>query len=1208
MNCEGTKQSKPYSRPVSGPENVSPIIKQQDPFEAIPDVILNYMQKALRWLIFPQKETSEGHSRGESSAATRTAATIAQNHVCEPGEKVRHIKLSGDAILAMDDAEREGYRCALRDELLASLEHPENEDELTLTPMVKPQKARETPKAAEPQATIKPNRSESLPDHAEQTDDEGLEGYVSKAEMRLFEGQLSKEELRLLARIRRVTEWSKPKPKRGPTLRPEMMSELRASISSPYTVARSFHEEGPASKRESKPLETILPYNKEYRRRKKPHETRYGSSDYAMDSEDSNDDDGHARNGCTERGRRHSDSSPHTQKETQTEETQVPSRQWRHFYRQEHEEDHRSSHGGLQFRSHVIPKRHVRPIEGRYSALDTDDEEEAVRKMDIEQAPRKAQQKRSGTQGSASKLQPVLPSDANWQQGQPDYYEAPNHRVPPQIYPTLCFGRRLIVHHQRQHTSHGGLLIRPHVGAQGYTDYSGVPNYRLPPQIYPTLQYGRRSRLYHPKLDEILEGTSSGLVKPLVLDTWRCGSCDHRTSVVSSACDRCDAPKPRALAPTTNPVLERLIVYRPERTKQQHHKIKFESPPPVSAVISAAPAADMTPIAAATPSWALSAFMLPDNSNKWKCSTCWVMNDNSTFKCPCCWTARPGEKPAETIQAPALPPIFARPALRHGSTTATKALPSIYSVPGITVTAAATSAMTSMSMRMDIDSPAYASSSSQAARALPSLSSAPGSTATTTSVPMGMDIDSPAYASSSTPVYPTGQQRAPQVIVAATSVPAVPIPTPVYPMGQQRAVPAVPIPTPVYPMGQQRAVPAVPMYAPVYPMGQQRAVPAAPIYAPVYPMGQQRAVPAVPIYAPVYPMGQQRTVPAVPMPFVHQSMIYGPPPAPVPPIQASMTTPFNSTVINANATGVNANTMGSKDNSNKDDGNKNNGNRNDSHENNGKIADDNKVDGSKENSSNTGCMNSLNNNATGTSSGPDDSEATDLNDLINNMTNMGLRCCKADTNAKPFNSNRDDGKKDDDNKVDGSKNSCGKDDRSNDNNSYDNSSNAGGMNSLNSNTTGTSSGSDDDETTDLNDLIGNITNMGLSCCKADTNAKPFNSNRDDGKKDDDNKVDDSKNNRGKDNGSKDNNSNDNSSNAGGMNSLNSSTTGTSSGSDDDETTDLNDLIGNITNMGLSCCKADTNAKKTEVDSKKTEAGSSSSSSSRPRRPRADDWF
>ncbi|KAF9921200.1 hypothetical protein BGZ67_000664, partial [Mortierella alpina] len=118
-------------------------------------------------------------------------------------------------------------------------------------------------------------------------------------------------------------------------------------------------------------------------------------------------------------------------------------------------------------------KSHVRSIPGRYSALDSDEEEEWFRNHEKEKAKRKAQRAAHGPNGSngwsavahviANGLQQTIPSDAFGQAGQ-----QPVHQ-----------GQQL-----------------------GYPGYHGVPNYRLPPQIYPTFQYGRRTRLYHPKLEK----------------------------------------------------------------------------------------------------------------------------------------------------------------------------------------------------------------------------------------------------------------------------------------------------------------------------------------------------------------------------------------------------------------------------------------------------------------------------------------------------------------------------------------------------------------------------------------------------------------------------------------------------------------------------------------------------------------------------------
>ena len=107
-------------------------------------------------------------------------------------------------------------------------------------------------------------------------------------------------------------------------------------------------------------------------------------SDHPMDSGDSDDEhDALVRKEHHGRNRREAGSRENQRQEASVEEARASSAN-QSSYRSEHE-DQRTSHGGLQMRSQVTPKRHVRSIPGRFSALDSDDEEEWFRQYDMEQ-------------------------------------------------------------------------------------------------------------------------------------------------------------------------------------------------------------------------------------------------------------------------------------------------------------------------------------------------------------------------------------------------------------------------------------------------------------------------------------------------------------------------------------------------------------------------------------------------------------------------------------------------------------------------------------------------------------------------------------------------------------------------------------------------------------------------------------------------------
>ncbi|KAF9987892.1 hypothetical protein BGZ75_010300 [Mortierella antarctica] len=680
MERAGKQRFQPYARQARRPNPAPPVQEEEEGLKNIPKVILSFVKKSLNWLGITQQpdpelerelHTTDGDfeflpaadkslDQEESVADSpktesarpegdlRDYITSLKTEVGDEG-LTRNSKRPAEEDAATKAAKRNAYLLQLRSELLADMS--DSDEDLSTTPIKNPfmdQRSEPHPKAPVQQPIAKSNglekRLASRHDiqHDADLDDEEPDGLLSEAE------------LVLLGRVRRLVQASAPKPKWNTIVRPEIVPpEKPPSIfPSRHSVPHHAHEnDESAVKFTTKPLDTIMPYNRDHRRHRKNRAAKNDMSDQAMDSGDSDDeDDAHVRKEWQDRNRRDPGSRQRQHEEASAESTRTVSAH-HSSYRSEHEEDQRTSHGGLQVRSQVTPKRHVRSIPGRFSALDSEEEEEWFRNYDKEQAKRKAQQEAHGTNGSngwsavahgiANGLQQTLPSDAFGHAGQQP------------------------VHHGQQ---------------SGYPGYHGVPNYRLPPQIYPTLQYGRRSRLYHPKLDEVLAWTSSKDYRPLVIDTWRCRTCDHRTNVLSSKCDRCNAPKPGPIVLNTTPVCQLLAEETAkeqqksqEQAKESHH-VSFGSSPLVSAAISAAPAvigslataAGAAGIAAAASNWASSGFKMPDNSNKWKCPACDVMNENSLVKCACCDGDKPGEKKAAAPSAPAPPALFT-----FGSATST---------------------------------------------------------------------------------------------------------------------------------------------------------------------------------------------------------------------------------------------------------------------------------------------------------------------------------------------------------------------------------------------------------------------------------------------------------------------------------------------------------------------------------------------------------
>ncbi|KAF9899732.1 hypothetical protein EC991_008416 [Linnemannia zychae] len=318
-------------------------------------------------------------------------------------------------------------------------------------------------------------------------------------------------------------------------------------------------------------------------------------------------------------------------------------------------------------------KRNIRKIPGRFTALDSSDEEEDQRNYDLRIAQRKA---------------------------------ARDSQSLPSLQDT-----------------HGASTFN-----------------HTPPQIYPTLQYGVRTKLYNPKVDEVLKWTASPPSESVVLDTWRCPKCEHRTTKTSSTCKFCHAERPGPPVLNTTPISQ----LRAMINSDELHDIKesITSNPMVSAAISVAPAAlgalaaagisagaikgisslisseskepkdketakavdapqtpalfpmpkplapAAAPVAAPvavtpkdaekenepekekpkiTGTWASIGFKGPDNTGKWKCPVCDSHNKDDLDKCGACETPKPGAKPAAA--APAAPNMFALAAAKGNSSS-----------------------------------------------------------------------------------------------------------------------------------------------------------------------------------------------------------------------------------------------------------------------------------------------------------------------------------------------------------------------------------------------------------------------------------------------------------------------------------------------------------------------------------------------------------
>ncbi|KAG0295140.1 hypothetical protein BGZ98_001507 [Dissophora globulifera] len=282
------------------------------------------------------------------------------------------------------------HRHKLRKGLMDSLSNTENEQEVVASPMVNPFLEPRIGSSKKPLESAKESLERSLASRHD-----SLEAEVQDEEV----DGLSKQELIILGRIRRMAD----------------------------TPLERIHQETEAKARQApKLLDTILPYNKDYRRQRPVATTRDGNNDYAMHSGDSGSDADESEHATKDHRDRSKVSSIYRQsrfREKGQDGLQSSPERRRRTSRPELQEDLRTSRGGLQIRSQVTPQRHPRRhIPGRFSALDSDEEDEALRQHESDM------QRRSQEPSIAGRLEHL------------DRYSG--YKVRPQIYPTLQYGLR----------------------------------------------------------------------------------------------------------------------------------------------------------------------------------------------------------------------------------------------------------------------------------------------------------------------------------------------------------------------------------------------------------------------------------------------------------------------------------------------------------------------------------------------------------------------------------------------------------------------------------------------------------------------------------------------------------------------------------------------------------------------------------------------
>ncbi|KAG0283431.1 hypothetical protein BGZ96_012203 [Linnemannia gamsii] len=309
------------------------------------------------------------------------------------------------------------------------------------------------------------------------------------------------------------------------------------------------------------------------------------------------------------------------------------------------DEDMNTQHGNSQEQEKPKKKRNIRKIPGRFTALDSSDEEEDQRQFDLKAAERKEIQKKHAAYSSPHNNQ-----------------GAPLYHTPPQIYPTLQYGVRTKLYNPR-------IDEALKWGASAPSNPVSLDSWRCPnceqrtrktsstclfckaerpsPAIPNTTPISTlKAMMKSDELHDLKESfTSNPIVSaaisaaPAALGALATagvtgGAFKAISSLISESRDtettkKADAPKAPALFPMTAP-----------------------APPVATPSIATAKDTDKEPEKEkpkAMGTWASIGFKGPDNSGKWKCGVCDSYSKDELDKCAACETPKPGAKPAVAV-------------------------------------------------------------------------------------------------------------------------------------------------------------------------------------------------------------------------------------------------------------------------------------------------------------------------------------------------------------------------------------------------------------------------------------------------------------------------------------------------------------------------------------------------------------------------------
>ncbi|KAF9582215.1 hypothetical protein BGW38_000495 [Lunasporangiospora selenospora] len=646
---------KPYSRPsVPRHQRQAQRQRQDEQLNNIPKVITRFMKKSLSWLGIINHQSDEesdteenesGQPSGSSNLSTATASTAQSSETIKtiyPSNQLKdHVGQSRSAAQNHlngpfnKGSQSEANRGQRRSGLLGSLtstgetgDMVEVQDfDVQLTLPIDDSKEGESACSVpsnESQETAKENQTITLP-------------RVEKREHHSDE-EFTSDELSLMERLRKITsehmEMTKG-PRKSHDVSKIFKSSLPILIPAAAAAVYKYTHRDDDDDDDDAPMQTPRSsgvsafVKKELKRARKQIAAHQDSTDMDMDSQDSGldaDESEHGWGNSTGRSRLANRSRREIPNGS-------PERK-RRTIRMDYEADNRSHGKEPLAKTQEAPRRHARFIPGRFSALDTDEEEEDLRRMDLEREQRDSERQHS----SAVMVSKETMTD--------DYLlgsDFTGFSVPPH-------GRKVIWHDPKVDEA-----------LKWTRSPDSTP---LISETWLCEKCGFRTNVVASRCEFCLLPKSGA--RPSGLTPASKSSTEQETQVsISTSTASAITAAPAIISPP---------------------KIDLSTPSVLKTTLAEAPvitakSAEIEALKPAAPSgWAASGFKAPDNSSKWKCPTCDVMNDNKDDICPCCETGKPGAKKAAA--PPVLPSIFGAPPAMALSTPEKKPeMPSLFGTP-----------------------------------------------------------------------------------------------------------------------------------------------------------------------------------------------------------------------------------------------------------------------------------------------------------------------------------------------------------------------------------------------------------------------------------------------------------------------------------------------------------------------------------------------